>query len=190
MPTDLGGISVATYDRARGARDKEWTAALGPACTQIRQAIQATTSKSRRRHVIPKNDKASITRYLHDWIRGAGRVAIFSRDLSWAHDKAVKKTLKQKAAGRDLVICVPERVALIDELAGAEVYTYKNLAHTPAARFTIVDFGHGDARVAVGRAQGSEHVIEEFTAADGHPVFWMAKDLVDLVMKLPKAIEP
>jgi predicted nucleotide-binding protein len=41
MPSDLLGITVATYEAVRS--DKNWNAALGPACNQIRKAVESAS---------------------------------------------------------------------------------------------------------------------------------------------------
>ena len=65
--------------------------------------------------------------------------------------------------------------------AGAEVCVYgTNLLESPASRFTIIFFGRDGARVAVGRAVGDTHVIDEFNSGS-HPAFHLAADLVALV---------
>jgi hypothetical protein len=43
LPTDLLGMTAATYDSKRS--DKNWTAALGTACTQIRNALNKAPTK-------------------------------------------------------------------------------------------------------------------------------------------------
>jgi len=133
--------------------------------------------------VYGKTDTEGIKRYMHDWIEHGGRVAIWTRDMSWAHDADTHRLLKQKAAHGELILCLPEQNEIAKELAaaGAEVCVYgTNLLESPASRFTIVFFGRDGARVAVGRAVGDTHVIDEFNSGS-HPAFYLAADLIALV---------
>jgi hypothetical protein len=133
--------------------------------------------------VYASTDIAGIKKYMHDWIKHGSRVAIWTRDMSWAHDDDTRSLLKEKAAGGELILCLPEQNDLAKELAaaGAEVCVYgTKLLESPASRFTIVFYGRDGARVAVGRADGNTHVIDEFNSRS-HPAFYLAADLVALV---------
>lgn len=137
----------------------------------------------RGRRVYAKIDTAGIKRYMHSWIEHGGRVAIWTRDMSWADNADTRKLLREKAARRELILCLPKQNELAAELAaaGAEVCAYgANHLESPAARFTIIFFGRDGARVAVGRADGDTHIIDEFNAG-GHPAFYLAEDLIALV---------
>lgn len=137
----------------------------------------------RGRRVYAKDDQDGIKNYMHDWIEHSGRVAIWTRDMSWAHNDETRKLLIEKAKCKELILCLPEQNELATELeaAGAEVCTYgvKHL-ESPASRFTIAFFGRGGARVAVGRADGDTHIIDEFKEGS-HPAFYLAEDLIALV---------
>jgi hypothetical protein len=133
------------------------------------------------RHVYSRSDKAGIIDYMHRWISLGGRVAIWSRDLSWATDDRIRPLLIGKAKAGELIICVPRQTDLTRDLqlAGAEIRAYAPSNMEPSSRFTIIDFGKDGSRVAVGRTDGEDHVIEEF-AEGGHPAFHLAGDLVEL----------
>src|SRR5581483_995546 len=121
--------------------------------------------------IYAKNDQDGIKRYMHNWIEHGGRVAIWSRDMSWAQNSETGRLLKEKARHHELILCLPERNGFADELAavGAEVCAYgRDYLESPASRFTIVFFGRDGARVAIGRADGDTHIIEEFSAGR-HP---------------------
>jgi hypothetical protein len=137
----------------------------------------------RGRRVFAKCDTEGIKKYMHAWIEHGGRVAIWSRDLSWAHNDETRGILREKAARGELILCLPEQNELAMELgdAGAEICAYgaKRL-ESPTSRFTIAFFGRDGARVAVGRADGDTHVIDEFNAGR-HPAFHLAEDLIALV---------
>lgn len=137
----------------------------------------------RGRRVYAKSDTDGIKRYMHTWIQHGGRVAIWTRDMSWAHNADTRGLLLEKAANGELILCLPERNEFAKQLeaAGAEVCAYGSRhLESPASRFTIVFFGRDGAQVAVGRAEGDAHVIVEFTAGS-HPAFYLAKDLIELV---------
>jgi hypothetical protein len=137
----------------------------------------------RGRRVYAKSDEEGIKRYMHTWITHGGRVAIWTRDMSWAQNAETRSMLLKKAARGELILCLPERNAFAQELeaAGAEVCAYGSMhLESPASRFTITCFGRDGAQVAVGRAEGYAHVIDEFTAGS-HPAFYLAEDLIALV---------
>lgn len=137
----------------------------------------------RGRRVFAKSDVQGIKKYMHDWIEPGGRVAVWTRDMSWAQDQETRSLLMNKARRKELILCLPELNELAKELsgAGAEVCACgARHLEAPASRFTIAFFGRAGSRVAVGRADGDTHVIDEFSAG-GHPAFHLAADLVALV---------
>lgn len=136
----------------------------------------------RRHRVYAREDGPGVRRYLHGWIKHGGRVAIWTRDMSWAEHTDIRQTLRAKAKRGELILCLPELCDLAVELraAGAEVCDYgKGLLETPASRFTIAHYGRDGAQVSVGRAYGENHVIEEFSSGT-HAAFCLAQDLVDV----------
>lgn len=139
-----------------------------------------------RRHIFTLGDAKRIKRYMHNWIDQGGRVAIWSRDLSWADNPDTIQVLTKKAQRNELILCLPELTTLAQSLAdaGAEVCAYgiANL-ESPASRFTITFFGRDGAQVAVGRAVSNNHIIDEFESGD-HPAFYLAEDLVALARAL------
>jgi hypothetical protein len=140
----------------------------------------------RGRHIYAKTDAAGIRKYMHDWIEHGGRVAVWTRDMSWAQNPETRALLNEKARRSELILCLPKLNLLATELseAGAEVCAYgENRLEAPGSRFTITFFGRDGARVAVGRAEGDYHVIDEF-AAGTHPAFYIAADLIALARAL------
>jgi hypothetical protein len=123
-----------------------------------------------------------IDQYMHNWISQRGRVLIFTRDMSWAASQDITKLLMDKAAKRELEICLPQPIPLTTELAaaGAEIYTYKSFNDSPSSRFTIIRYGKADARIAIGRNVDGLHRIDEYSFGSD-PVFSIAYDLVRLV---------
>lgn len=134
----------------------------------------------------PKSLKArsQIRDYMYRWITRGGRVAIFSRDLSWVQDEEMRELLRRKAKRNELCVCLPNEIPLVRELAteGAEVHTYPELEYVPESRFTIINHGRSDAQVAVGGTFKERHVIREFSVGE-HPFFSVANDLVEVVAR-------
>ena len=128
------------------------------------------------------NDTHGISTYLYRWIDSGRRVAICTRDMSWADDKRIMTLLNRKARAHELIICLPEEIDKSDILKqnGAEIYTYGG-PDPIASTFTIVNYGRAGSCVAVGRRRGDKHVIQEFSASDDQPVHDMAVDLIKLV---------
>jgi hypothetical protein len=160
-----------------------WRPAIGVLSLMLLVAVVGLQlAEHRSRSMYPKEDAAGIQAYMQRWISKSGRIAIWSRDLTWANVSEVRELLLEKARNHELTLCVPRGTALTTELteAGADVYVYGVGDYVPASRFTIADFERHGARVAVGRAEGDLHVIEEFDAST-HPAFYLAQDLVNLV---------
>ncbi len=132
-------------------------------------------------HVYQIEDQQGIRNYMFRWIRNGGRVAIWTRDMSWVNDEEMRQMLRDKAERRELIICLPEEIDKSTELEqrGAEVIAYDTW-EAPATRFTIVNYEQEGSRVAVGRRHGNLHFIQEFSAGE-HTAFHMAQDLVRLV---------
>jgi hypothetical protein len=166
-------------------KDLSWWAifllAFASFCLFLFLALEILTYQ--RRRVFDKGDKEGIKKYMHSWIQHGGRVAVWTRDMSWARNAETRGLLREKSADGELILCMPEEDDFAKELAaeGAEICAYgKNHLESPASRFTISCFGRDGARVAVGRAEGEAHVIDEFNSG-GHPAFYLAEDLVTLV---------
>jgi len=148
---------------------------------------ELSTSSGKR--VYSLSDRPGIKNYMIYWIHNGGRVAIWSRDLSWV-DGDVEKLLVEKAKRNELIICLPVKTDLSDRLKndGAEVYIYGvNYLEDPSARFTIAFYGRDGSKVAVGRTKADKHVIEEFGSGD-HPAFYLAHDLVKFAKSAGKGV--
>jgi hypothetical protein len=126
-----------------------------------------------------------INNYMYRWIRHGGRVVVFTRDMSWADETRMENLLVDKARRDELTICLPNHIELTRRLAGAgaKVFTYGDIDHIPASRFTIINDGRMDASVAIGRQIHGTHVIEEYANGE-HPVFAVAQDLTAIIRKL------
>lgn len=126
------------------------------------------------------NDTKGINKYLFDWIDKGGRVAIWTRDMSWVDQYEMMPMLRKKAGKNELIICLPRHIEKSRELEqyGAEVIDY-GILDTHSVTFTIVNYKHAGSRVAVGRRSGDKHIIQEFSPEE-HPAFHLAYDLVQL----------
>jgi len=138
-------------------------------------------------HVFPEENKRGINQYMVKWMGDSGRVAIFSRDMSFASsNKEIKKLLLSKSEKSEVTICLPKEVPLTNELSkkGAKIHAYsRRQDFSPQTRFTIVNYGQGTKeRVAVAHGENGFHVIQEFSKED--LVIYLAKDLIDLAIRL------
>ncbi len=181
----LSGLLVAFLPPSRNL--PWWALALLVSAGVFFVALVVFVFLERRgRSVYAKTDTDGIKRYMHSWIEDAGRVVLWTRDMSWAQNPETRTLLLAKASRNELIICLPESNELTLELAdaGAEVCVYgAGLLESPASRFTISFFGRDGSRVAVGRAEGDAHVIDEFSAG-GHPAYHLAADLVAMARAL------
>lgn len=146
-------------------------------------AVEVKDYRSKAPKIFRSNRK--INDFMHQWISSSGRVAIFSRDMSWAHEERFKELLKRKAENNELTICVECDINLTNELkqAGARVVTYGAYGLVPRSRFTIVDFERDGASVAVGVKQQGYHVIQTYSSGH-HPFFAVSEDMVKLIARL------
>jgi len=140
-------------------------------------------SRKSSRHVLKNQNE--IVEYMLKWISKGGRVAIFTHDMSWAADQRVTDLLHGKARSGELSICLPHCIPLANALkiSGAQIFTYEQLHYTSQSRFTIINKDRMDAHLAVGRRIGECHVVEEYSIGQ-HPVFAIANDLVEVIMRL------
>jgi hypothetical protein len=95
LPTDLAGITVGRYDAAR--RDKNWVAALRPACNQIIDTVRET-APSRRARVDPVDEIgiADVVDYFEKQLSVSERHALvrLCDDGSLKYDEATKDKVK------------------------------------------------------------------------------------------------
>ena len=138
------------------------------------------------KRVFKQSDPDSIRNYMLHWIAYGGRVAIWTRDMSWAKDDKSKNLLREKAENGELIICLPSHTDFSIELEtkGAQVYVYgQELLSDPSARFTIAFYGRDGSKVAIGRAQADKQVVEEFSSG-AHPSFQLAYELVQIAKSI------
>lgn len=137
----------------------------------------------RTRPVVCKT-KPEIRSYMYRWIKDHGRTVIFTRDMSWVKDVEMHEMLRDKARSNELTLVLQKPITLSSELerCGAEVITYEDLNVVPTIRFTIVNEGRVDAKVAIAHPDEEAHRIYEYKMG-AHPIFHMAHDLVSMLRK-------
>lgn len=132
-------------------------------------------------------DDQTIRDYMHQWIRGGGKVVVFSRTLSWVSDDEMAQMMDAKARAGDLTLVMPGAVDKSRRLesAGAKVIYYGENGYTVRSRFTLTNEGRADTAVAVGR-QGKDgvHMVSEYRGCDEDPAFWLAQDLAEILSRL------
>ena len=99
--------------------------------------------------------------------------------------------LQTKASSQELTIVLPEEVGRSNALKakGAKVFAYGD-QEPLVTHFTIVNYGRPGSRVAIGWRSGDRHLIQEFSAADEHPTFYLAHDVVKLAKDRNHVQEP
>ncbi|MGZ0018114.1 hypothetical protein [Nitrosomonas sp. wSCUT-2] len=124
-----------------------------------------------------ESNDPKIAVFLCEQLKRAGRVAIFSRDISWVTPGSeAEKLLLQKAKSNELVLFVQTTTSIAQKLAneGAEVRTYQKFSgYKPKSRFTVLDYEKTGSRVLIGYSSNGEHLIDEFNDSN--------KAIVDLV---------
>lgn len=139
----------------------------------------------------PDDPKISI--YLCEQLKKAGRVAIFSRDISWvASGSEAEKLLLQKANSKELVLFVQTTTSIAQKLAntGAEVRTYQKFSgYKPKSRFTVLDYEKTGSRVLIGYPSNGEHLIDEFNDSD-KAIVDLVETFVQLAQHASERVEP
>jgi hypothetical protein len=126
-----------------------------------------------------------IRDFMNDWISQEGRVAIYTRDMSWAQqEERILRLLNRKASAGELTLVLPRHIELSRRLEarGATVYTYPGFEYEPKSRFTVVRFGREDAEVAIGRQISGVHTISTYSAGH-HSAFALVEDLLELIRR-------
>lgn len=181
----LAGVSVvaALVVLDLSAALKTTLIVLAVLLTAYRLAVDISLLTERRQRSFNANDNAGIQTYMRDWLASTGQVVVFSRDLSWGNTgSTAHERLFMKARADELTLIMPREVPLAQELkdAGARLIIYPGLQFSPLSRFTIVEYGHDGAEVAVGRRVRGKHVIEQFSNGE-HPAYALAEDLVKVI---------
>jgi len=132
----------------------------------------------------------AIQRYMAKLLKDGGRVAIFSRDMTWADNATMRNLLLGKARQGEMTIVVPRMIQIVEDLRaeGADVYTYENLDYSLRSRFTLVQRGTAVPRVAVGRPNGESEVrVEEFSDRTD-PVVTLAEDMLEVLERIGRKV--
>ena len=134
------------------------------------------------------SDERGIRNYMYQWLRRGGRVAIFSRSLGWLQDEEMTRMMNQKSEDGELTLVMPAAVANSAKLVskGAEAIYYGD-DYSIRSRFTIVNRGRADTAVAIGRKNAKgKHIVTEYRASDDDPAYWLAEDMIELMMRHSK----
>jgi hypothetical protein len=139
-----------------------------------------------RRYPSGRRQQKKIRDFMYNWIDSLGRVAVFTRDLTWvdSRDTTLITLLEHKAMNDDLIVVLPRHTDLTQRLQeiGADVITYPDLDYVIQSRFTVVGIGRAGSRVAIGHADGNSHVIE--IVSSDNPSFYLAEDLVEVMRRI------
>lgn len=133
--------------------------------------------------------ETQIRDFMYDLVSNGNRVCIFTRDMSWAHDKNMKDMLTNKARAGDLTLVMPGPTELSTMLQkeSATVHYYGTATPPTKTRFTITNVDRAEVRITIGRNEGTKrHTIETFAEQHGHPAYSLAQDLASLL----RAINP
>lgn len=123
-------------------------------------------------------NKIKIRRYMKSWLSRPGRVAMVTRDLSWA-DEGILERLRSKAREGDLRLYThpsnPHARELEEEKA--EIFWFPE-HFSSRVPFTITGYGKLNERIALA-IPGNPHTIAEFDA--GSVEIELAKNFLKLV---------
>ena len=177
----LGLRGSASWDTLVSAGDI--SSALAILLGSVSQSI-SILPKYRSRPIRILKSRRAIRDYMIEWIKNAGAVAIFSRDLSWVDDAEIGALLEAKARNGDLTLILPKEVSLSEQLVslGAKALYYPSIDDVIRSRFTLVKVGRSDTRVAIGCTEGTIHRYRRILAGD-HRVFYLADDMLQLMQK-------
>ena len=102
-----------------------WSAIILVAYTLYREISDWAVG---RRKVYPIGSH-KISDYMYKWISTGGRIAIFTRDMTWASEPKIRAMLLEKASIDELNIFMPTLKGIASELKdeGAHIYTYEGL---------------------------------------------------------------
>jgi len=132
----------------------------------------------------------SISEHLVHQLSTSGRVAIFSRDLTWVtRGSSAETILLKKAQANELTLFVKTETKVTQLLKGqgADVRLYSGKSFNPKSRFTILNYQNSGTRVMVGAPCGDRHVIKHYGSEDVEVVD-LAIDFVSLLeLKARKA---
>ncbi len=178
------GLFVSTHAQGQHFTDLELgLIALAALCFLVAFAVSVDDIVRRQARIM--TSAKAIRDYMYRWISGGSRTTIFTRDMSWGHDDEFKTLLHEKASRGELVLFLPAPIPLSEDLRsdGAEVHYYPALGYVTQSRFTIVNTGRSDSRVAIGYGVREGHRVDEFRAGE-HPAFHLASDLHEVLKRV------
>lgn len=159
--------------------------ALGLAFWDLTAAFKARTLRFKG----PKKDIKILT-YMVKQLRAEGQVVMSSNDLSWAQSGVGRDVLLEKASANSLTLLMPRETALSRQLEGSGAQVIYYGAGDPnfrfASRFSLFKEGRAGEWFAVGHADEDVHLIRRIKA-NTDPTFHMARDLIALAKRTPKA---
>ncbi|WP_224703075.1 hypothetical protein [Devosia aquimaris] len=132
-----------------------------------------------------KNRDKKINDEMKKILNGRENVTVLSRNLSWAaQGSELYSILEKKAASGDLNLFIhsanPASVEL--QKRGATVTYYGGYGFVPESRFTVVSHRSATQKMAIGYADGDDHIITWYRHGAG-PELHLAKDLLELLEK-------
>ncbi|MGO1806764.1 MAG: hypothetical protein ACTH01_04290 [Micrococcaceae bacterium] len=157
------------------------------AVAAIFELTDATRSRPKQFRGRKRNEK--ILKYMIELLSTEEHCVISSNDLSWVETKA-RETLIRKASNNSLTLLMPRPNAISEELAGfgAKTHYYGNEDFKFLSRFTLINAGRSDGRVAIGFSSHDSHKIRMFEAKDD-PAVHLAEDLFELVKRSSKKVD-
>ena len=133
---------------------------------------------------------SAISDYLIEQLSCSGRVAVFSRDLTWVKRGSSAEAIflnKSQANELTLFIKTETDVTRFLKTQGADVRIYSGKSFNPKSRFTILNYQNSGSRVMVGAPSGNRHIIKHYGSEDPEIVD-LATDFVALLeLKARKA---
>ena len=130
-----------------------------------------------------ESGKQGISEHLIRQLSSSGRVAIFSRDLTWVtRGSSAETMLLKKAQANELTLFVKTetKVTLFLKAQGADVRLYSGKSFNPKSRFTILNYQNSGARVMIGAPCEDSHIIKHY-GSDDFEVVDLAMDFVSLL---------
>ncbi|MCL6424056.1 hypothetical protein Bequi_11815 [Brachybacterium sp. JHP9] len=126
---------------------------------------------------------AKILKYMTRLLSTNEQCVISSNDLSWVKNEA-EIALINKARDGSLHLLMPAPNSLSKTLTsqGAVAYYYGTDGNRFRSRFTLINPGRSDARVAIGYGTKDAHRIQIIQAKD-NPALHLVEDLYDFIKR-------
>jgi hypothetical protein len=130
-----------------------------------------------------------ISIFVCDFLKQGGRSVIFSRDLSWASNgNHILEALNAKARKKELEVFVSGSNAAIDTLFqnSATIFDYKEAQFNPKARFSIINYGSYDQKIAIGALEDDKFVIRTYDLKKNKTIVALVEDIIALAKIISK----